>query len=200
MTHIAESGAQVVSIMPDLPEFVAKAARDAGNAFPVLSDENNGYALSLDLVIWLGERIRELDYSVGVRLEESQKNGAWFVPIPATFVIGADGRVIARFLDPDFRKRMEIDDILDALKRAWILTSGTAGLFEFRPIRGAQRFDERIGRGGSLPAGNRIKADRAGRREALQIQHPDIQVLNRTLRRQRVTQTGNKQCHQIASR
>ena len=35
--------------------------------------------------------------------------------IPATVVIGTDGRVKARFVDPDFRHRMAIEDILRAL-------------------------------------------------------------------------------------
>ena len=42
-------------------------------------------------------------------------NDAWLLPIPAVFVVGRDGIVKARFVDPDFRKRMEIDDLLAAL-------------------------------------------------------------------------------------
>jgi len=44
-------------------------------------------------------------------------NDGWVLPIPATFVVGRDGLVKARFVDPDFRKRMEIDDLIAALKR-----------------------------------------------------------------------------------
>jgi hypothetical protein len=33
-------------------------------------------------------------------------------------VVGTDGRVVSRYLDPDFRTRMEINDILAALKVA----------------------------------------------------------------------------------
>ncbi len=119
LKRIGEAGAQVVSIMPDAPDYVAKVADEVGNAFLVLSDQDNGYALSLDLVIWLGERIERLFRADKFSLEEVQHNGAGFVPIPATFVVGADGRIVARFIDPDFRKRMEIDDIIAALKRAW---------------------------------------------------------------------------------
>jgi hypothetical protein len=43
----------------------------------------------------------------------------WFLPIPATLVIGRDGLVKARFVDPDFRHRMGIEDFLGA-------TSGTS--------------------------------------------------------------------------
>jgi peroxiredoxin len=38
------------------------------------------------------------------------------VPIPATFVVGKDGRILARYVDPDFRNRMDIEDIIAALK------------------------------------------------------------------------------------
>jgi len=37
------------------------------------------------------------------------------LPIPATLVVGKDGRVKARFVDPDFRHRMGIEEIRRAL-------------------------------------------------------------------------------------
>ena len=40
------------------------------------------------------------------------------LPIPATFIVATDGRITARFVDPDYRKRMAIEDMLDALKAA----------------------------------------------------------------------------------
>jgi peroxiredoxin len=40
------------------------------------------------------------------------------LPIPATFVVGTDGLVKARFIDPDYRKRMDINDLLDAVATA----------------------------------------------------------------------------------
>jgi peroxiredoxin len=40
------------------------------------------------------------------------------MPIPATFVVGRDGVVTARFIDPDYRNRMTIADLLAALKAA----------------------------------------------------------------------------------
>jgi peroxiredoxin len=40
------------------------------------------------------------------------------LPIPATLVVGKDGRVVARFVDPDFRHRMRMEDILAAVRTA----------------------------------------------------------------------------------
>lgn len=118
LTRISAAGAQVVSIMPDAPEYITKISAEIGDAFPVLSDRNNGYALTIGLVIWLGEKLQALFTNDELVLDDIQQNGAWFVPIPATFVIGTDGRVVSRHIDPDFRRRMEIDDIVDALMRA----------------------------------------------------------------------------------
>ena len=117
LKEFAATGAQIVSVMPDSGDYVAKVAADIGYAYPVLSDQDNGYALSANLVIWLGERIRNLNGKFEIQVEKSQGNDGYFVPIPATFVVGPDGRVAARYVDPDFRRRMEIDDILAALRR-----------------------------------------------------------------------------------
>jgi peroxiredoxin len=39
------------------------------------------------------------------------------LPIPATFVVGQDGRIKARFIDPDYRKRMAVEELIAALKQ-----------------------------------------------------------------------------------
>ena len=51
-------------------------------------------------------------------LPRYQGNDAWMLPIPATFVVGTDGLIKARFVDPDYRKRMDIDDMIAALRAA----------------------------------------------------------------------------------
>jgi peroxiredoxin len=114
--RIKASGGQIVAIMPEIQEFAEKFKSDSDAPFPVLTDLDNGYALSLNLAIWLGTEIqRLLSYQ---DLSNFHGNAGWVLPIPATFVVGRDGLVKARFVDPDFRKRMEIDDLIDALKKA----------------------------------------------------------------------------------
>jgi len=49
-----------------------------------------------------------------------------FVPIPATYVVGQDGRILARHVDPDFRSRMDIEDIIAALPPAQVLRTGSS--------------------------------------------------------------------------
>ena len=113
--EISALGAEVVSILPDRQKFVKALAADTAGSMSILTDIDNGYALSLGLVMWLGDRLKELMGGRGIHLDAIQGNEGWYVPLPATFVVGQDGRVRARHVDPEFRTRMEIDDILTAL-------------------------------------------------------------------------------------
>jgi peroxiredoxin len=114
--RIKALGANVVAIMPETQEYAAKFKTEAAAPFPVLTDLDNGYALSLNLAIWLGVEIeRLLSY---LDMASFHGNDGWVLPIPATFVIGRDGMVKARFVDPDFRRRMTIEDLLASLKDA----------------------------------------------------------------------------------
>jgi peroxiredoxin len=111
-SEFSKSGAHVVSIMPDRLEYLGNVSERNNHAFSVLCDLDSSYALQLNLVIWLGERIEKLLSAAGVSLEKVQGNALGFVPVPATFVLDASGTILARFVDPDFRNRMEISDVL----------------------------------------------------------------------------------------
>ena len=104
--------------MPDREQFAASFKSDAALHYPVLTDIDNGYALSLNLAIWVGAELERLMTAGGRDLPRYQGNDAWFLPIPATFVLASDGTVRTRFIDPDYRRRMTVEDLLAALKSA----------------------------------------------------------------------------------
>ena len=114
--RIKALGAQTVAIMPETQAYAGKFKSEAEAPFPVLTDLDNGYALALNLAIWLDAEIQQL-----LAFEDMpgfHGNKAWVLPIPATFVVGRDGVVKARFVDSDFRKRMEIEDLIAAFADA----------------------------------------------------------------------------------
>ncbi len=116
--QIAAEGGQVAAIMPDREHFAAELKSESGAPFPILTDFDNGYALSLNLAFWVGQEMQNLMTMAGWDVSRSQGSDTWLLPIPATFVVGTDGEVKARFLDPDYRKRMTIEDLLSALRTA----------------------------------------------------------------------------------
>jgi peroxiredoxin len=113
--EIAREGGQIVAIMPDRQKFVAELRSQSSVPFPILTDMDNGYALSLNLTIWVGTEMQKL-MEQRQDLPTFQGNSTWMLPIPATFVVGRDGLIRARFIDPDYRRPMAIVEMLAALR------------------------------------------------------------------------------------
>jgi peroxiredoxin len=116
--EIERDGSQIVAIMPDRQQFAEEFKTESKARFPILTDMDNGYALSLNLLIWVGAEMKQMISAAGWDIPNYQGNASWMLPIPATFVVGTDGRVKARFVDPDYRKRMEIEGLIAALRSA----------------------------------------------------------------------------------
>jgi peroxiredoxin len=116
--EVEREGSQIVAIMPDRQQFAEEFKNESNARFPVLTDMDNGYALSLNLVFWVGMEMERMISAAGWDIPSYQGNTSWMLPIPATFVVDQDRRVKARFVDPDYRKRMAIDDLMMALRSA----------------------------------------------------------------------------------
>ena len=111
---------EIVAIIPDRQKFAADLKLQSNVPFPILTDTDNGYALSLNLTIWVGAEIKNM-MEGRLDLPTFQGNSSWMLPIPATFVVGRDGLIRARFIDPDYRKRMMISDMLAAMARNFLI-------------------------------------------------------------------------------
>lgn len=113
---IERLGARVVSIMPDSARFTDAYITNNDLPFPVLSDIDLGYSLSLGLIFWVGAEIQRLYQEVGVELEKYHGNQAYFLPMAAKFVVGCDGLVKARQVNIEFREQMEPEAIITTLE------------------------------------------------------------------------------------
>lgn len=116
--ELKQRGASLVSIMPETATHTRQMTKDYSLVFPVLTDIDNGYALSANLMIALGPAVSEFLRANGNDLSAFHGNPSWFVPIPATYVVAGNGRIVASHVDPDFRVRMAPQDILTALDEA----------------------------------------------------------------------------------
>lgn len=115
-TEVKTAGGQLVVIMPETQKFTRKLKADAGATYPILTDMDNGYALEVHLAIMINDVKRKAMTLAGWDIAPYQGNANWILPIPGTFVVGQNGLVKGRFVDPDYRKRMDIEDLLAALR------------------------------------------------------------------------------------
>lgn len=119
---IEAAGGRLVIVTPEIQKYNRRFKAQSKLRTLFLTDLDSGYALSLDLAVRASEEEREFLTGAGWDFSEFQNNQNWILPIPATFVVGQDAQILGRFVDPDYRKRMDIEDLLAALKS----DSGTA--------------------------------------------------------------------------
>ena len=116
--RVNSTGGQLIAITPERQVFTRQQKAEAGSAFMMLSDIDNGYALLLNLAIWIDDGMQGVLKGYGRDLSIYQGSPSWFVPIPATFIVARDGTITARFVDPDYSRRMDVDDLVAALSAA----------------------------------------------------------------------------------
>lgn len=115
--------AQIVAISAETAKYARKLRDDSGASFPFLTDVGNGYAMMLGLSFALGEELAAMLSADACDIAKFHGTESWVLPIPAVFVVGRDGLIKARYVNPDFRQRMEID----ALRSAAALASAGDG-------------------------------------------------------------------------
>jgi peroxiredoxin len=108
--------AQIVAISSEIQQYTCALRAEAGARFPFLTDVGGGYALSINLAILVDEAMSAMIGGAGWDVPGYQGGTPWVLPIPAVFVVRQDGIIATRHVDPDYRRRMELDALLDAVK------------------------------------------------------------------------------------
>lgn len=108
--------ARMVSISAEQQQFTRKLREEAGARFPFLTDVDAGYALSINLAIWVDEFMASLIAGAGWDVPGYQGGQAWILPVPAVFIVDRAGVVRTRHVDPDYRRRMELDAIVAGVR------------------------------------------------------------------------------------
>lgn len=112
---ITELGASLVAISPQAPDASQAFVQRLGLGFDVLSDLDQATIRDYRLQFALDEELRPLYRGFNLALDEHNADGTWNLPVPATFVLDRHGIVRARHVDPNYKERMAVDDLLAAL-------------------------------------------------------------------------------------
>lgn len=119
--------AQIIAITTEKGKFAKALRDDSGAQFPFLTDMGSGYSLMLGLAFALGDELASLLHANALNIPAFQGTAGWVLPIPALFVVGRDGLIKARYVNPDFRQRMEIDALRSAVTAALTGDGGPIG-------------------------------------------------------------------------
>lgn len=106
----------IVAISAETQRFTRRIRAESGARFGFLSDIDAAYAASIGLTITVDPALREILEQAGKRVPDFQGSKGWTLPIPAVFVLDRAGIVRLRHVDPDYRRRMEIDDLVAGVR------------------------------------------------------------------------------------
>ncbi len=126
LDDLQADGATLVAVCPEKPEAI-DILKNSGAAdpiiagavtevpFDVLHDPGNRLAAALGLVFTLPESHQQLLASLGVDLEALTGDDSFTFPDPATYVVKPSGEISWAFVPNNYRKRAEVEQILQAL-------------------------------------------------------------------------------------
>ncbi len=115
--QVRERGALLVGISPETERQSDFAVQQHGLPYPLLHDPAARVAEEFGLVFEVPEYYRTYLKSIMINLPFLNGEASWRLPIPGTYVIGQDGRVVFGEAHADFRVRPEPGDVLAAIRR-----------------------------------------------------------------------------------
>jgi len=114
--EIRALGASLVAISPQLPDESLSDSEKIQLEFEVLSDVNSVVSDQYGLTFSLAEELRPIYKNWGADVATVNDDPDWKLPLPATYIISQDGRIVHSFTDEDYSQRLEPDEILDSLR------------------------------------------------------------------------------------
>jgi len=115
LPRIQKLHAQLIAVSPESPDHSLSTVEKQDLEFEVLNDQGNMVARKFGLVFALPEALRPLYESFGIDLPAWNGDDSFELPMPATYVIDTDARILDAFVDTDYTQRMEPERVLDVL-------------------------------------------------------------------------------------
>ncbi|CAB9497211.1 Thiol-disulfide oxidoreductase ResA [Seminavis robusta] len=115
MSKFQAKGATLVAISPELPDYVVKKTQEESLTFPVLSDVGMTVGMKFGLKFVLPLELQKAYAEFGLDVPSHNGDKTFQLPLPATYVIDKDGLVTYAFVNADYTKRAEPEEVLKAI-------------------------------------------------------------------------------------
>lgn len=118
LSLLTDKGATVIAISPQKSEFLKRTQEKVNAGFRLLSDTDHAVAKAYGVNFEPSATEKGM-YSTMLgadfKMSHEDAEGEVQLPVPATYVIGKDGKVKWRHFDTDYKKRAAIRDIVQQL-------------------------------------------------------------------------------------
>jgi peroxiredoxin len=117
LPHIQALGASLIAVSPQTPDASLSTVEKNNLEFDVLSDVGSKVAQAYGIAFSLPDELRKLYTELGHALPDINGTDDWVLPVPATFIINQQRKVILAHIDVDYRNRLEPEAAIAILRK-----------------------------------------------------------------------------------
>jgi peroxiredoxin len=101
-----ERGVTLVAISPQTPDNSLTLQQKHSLKFPLLSDRGNAVARQFGIVFQLDPALKQVQEQFGVDIPSYNGDDSFELPVPGTFLVSSDGKILRSFVEGDYMKRL----------------------------------------------------------------------------------------------
>ena len=102
----------MVAVTPEGNEGAGKTIEKNGITFSVLSDSDYAIMDAYDVRFLVTDKYNnKISTWKGIGIDENNGDDKPYLPVPATYIIGQDGKIIKTFFDRNYRNRPSAEEI-----------------------------------------------------------------------------------------
>lgn len=111
---VYQKGANVIVISPEKPEYIEKTIEKTGAQFTILYDENQKISDAFDVTFEPSGKDKVIYNTIlGAKLKEVHTDDSERLPVPATFIIDTDKKIVWRHFDMNYKNRSTVEEIIE---------------------------------------------------------------------------------------
>lgn len=112
--RLREAGWQIIALSPDSPAKLREALEESEFPYQLISDNEVNAAKAFGLAFTVDDKGFDLLKGFGIDLEAASGRYHRMLPVPGVFLVDETGTISFAHHDPDYKKRLSTEELLDA--------------------------------------------------------------------------------------
>lgn len=114
--QLVDMGYQILAVSPDRPEILKKSIDKHNLNYTLLSDSPMRLTKAFGLAFQVDKSTVERYKKSGIDLEKNSGFSHHLLPVPAVYLINPDGLITFRYVNPNYKTRINSEVLLSAAK------------------------------------------------------------------------------------
>ena len=115
LSYITAKGATVITVTPETQENIKKTIEKTKASYAIIEDKDLAIMKNYKVNFTVDDATIEKYKGYGIDFAVANGSNGANLPVPATYIIGRNGKIKFAFFNPDYRQRASVKDILDQL-------------------------------------------------------------------------------------